>query len=182
MVNPTSLACTTVRTSTLPNAEVFIPIRISACPTRLAICATCTGPGKLCGCAAGTACAGLGPPAVGAASGFGGASPAGCTPACATTAAATEFAGAGGIAAAPAGAAPDAVAEVCATTAAALPADVSPLRLADMPEAASAVLPGTGALGCGETLCPLLPPEFACALAPLAEAAVARLPCPSELA
>src|SRR5882724_203702 len=41
---PTSLAWTTVRTSTLPNADVLNPIRISECAARLSICAACTGP------------------------------------------------------------------------------------------------------------------------------------------
>jgi hypothetical protein len=41
---PTSLACTVVRTSTLPNSAVFNPMRISAWPALFTICAHCSGP------------------------------------------------------------------------------------------------------------------------------------------
>src|SRR5260370_36279041 len=44
ITSPTSLAWTTVRTSTLPNAEVFKPTRISDCVALLTIWAICTGP------------------------------------------------------------------------------------------------------------------------------------------
>jgi len=67
IVIPTSLACTTVRTSTLPNAEVFIPIRISEFSARLTICAICTGPGAA-AAEVGGACA---PFAEGSGTGFG---------------------------------------------------------------------------------------------------------------
>lgn len=40
-----------MRTSTLPKADVFSPIRISDCAALLTICATCTGPaGEACAC------------------------------------------------------------------------------------------------------------------------------------
>src|SRR5208282_4419854 len=42
--NPTSPVRTVVRTSTLPKADVLRLIRISDCPRRLTICASCTLP------------------------------------------------------------------------------------------------------------------------------------------